>query len=193
MRAIISIALGVALATAAFPKDKDKDKKDAENQGQIRVCVAEVQNTSRRPVNVGLMRNTLLNDLNGAKPPKKAQDQRRIIAIPLESGGGQGDAQCDFTLRADVIELRQKDDPLWRDERNQGIGTLPSPGSRHEEVTFGQVRFKLRNGGGFEPIIDETISSEETADENGTVSRLMDRVAQRINSAVREAPGAWRE
>ena len=191
MRAFVSVALGLMLATAAFAKDKDK--QDAENAPAIRVCVAEVQNSSRRPVNVGLMRNRLLKDLNDAKAPKKAHDPRRIIAIPLENGGGQGDAQCDFTLRADVIELRQKDDPLWQDERNQGIGTLPSPGSRHEEVTFGQVRFKLRSGGGSEPIIDETLSSEETTDENGTVGLLMDRVSQRINSAVREAPGAWRE
>jgi hypothetical protein len=144
-------------------------------------------------VNVGLMRGRLLKDLKDSKPSRKSPDQRRIFAIPLESGGGAGDAQCDFTVEANVIELRQKDDPLWRDERDQGIGNLPSPGSRHEEVTFGQVRFKLRSGGGFSPLLDETISSEETTDENGTVSRLMDRVAQRVNSAVRETPGAMRE
>jgi hypothetical protein len=195
MRATISIALVLALAAIAVAQDKDKDKnkKDAANPGTIRVCVAEVQNTSRRSVNVGLMRDRLLKDLKDSKAPKKAQDQRRIAAIPLESGGGEGDAQCDFTLYANVIELRQKDDPLWQQERDQGIGTMPSPGSRHEEVTYGEVRFKLRSGGSFSPVVDETFTREETTDENGVVGVLMDRVAQRVNSAVRETAGAMRE
>jgi hypothetical protein len=194
MRATVSIALGLMLAAAAFAKDKDKDKKDdAKNLPPIRVCVAEVRNTSRRAVNVGLIRTRLLRDLNDSKPPKKASDQRRIAAIPLESGGGEGDAQCDYTLYADVVELRQKDDPLWQSEKNQGIGNVPSPGSRHEEVTFGEVAFKLRSSGGSSPVVDSSVSGEETNDENGTVGLLMDRVAQRVNSVVREPMRSMRE
>ncbi len=195
MKAALSWLL-VTLSLAAFAQDKDKDKDrkdDAKNAQVIRVCVAEVQNTSRRPVNVGLMRNRLLKALKDSKAPKKSPDQRRIVAIPLESGGGEGDAQCDYTLYASVVELRQKDDPLWQQERNQGIGNLPSPGSRHEEVTFGEVAFKLRSGGSFSPLVESSVSGEETNDENGTVGLLMDRVAQRVNSAVREGPEPMHE
>jgi hypothetical protein len=186
------IAAFVLVAAAlSFAEDKKNEKKNGEAGPPIRVCVADVQNTSRRPVGIGLMQKRLIRSLKDSKAPKNVADKRRIDAVALE---GDWRAQnCDYILRTDVVELRDKRDPLWQQEKNQGIGNLPPPGSRNEEVTFGEVQFTLLKAGDPSPIVDSSMSGEETYDENGTVGLLMDRVAQRVNSAVRESAEPMRE
>jgi hypothetical protein len=55
------------------------------------------------------------------------------------------------------------------------------------------VDFSLHRGGNPTPILQSSVNSQENMSEEPTVQQLMDRIAQRVGSAVREKPDVMRE
>ncbi|HTK94047.1 MAG TPA: hypothetical protein VL382_00295 [Terriglobales bacterium] len=198
-RTLLVCGTVLVLALVAPADDKKREQEVTSTQPPIRVCVATLRNVARRSIGVTLQRDALVRDLKQSKPPKKAADQRRIEGIALEgdspasAGGEIGEKKCEYVVYTTVTDLRDKSDPLWRDEKQQGIGNLPPQGSRHEEVTFAQVEFSILKAGNPNPLVSSSVSGEETNSEDGTVRLMMDRIASRVNTVVREAPDPMRE
>lgn len=161
---------------------------------EIRVCVAPVRNVSKRPVSLNIQRARLLRELKNAKPPKKAADQRRIQPIGTESDGFGPEVrerECDFTLEVEIVDVRQPGDA--KGVREQADDPFARTPSSSDMQTFAEVRFAIFKPGSLRPLVDYSLRLTERMSEDATVLQLMDRIAQRVNSAVREAPPDRRE
>ena len=55
------------------------------------------------------------------------------------------------------------------------------------------VHFALLYGGTPSPVMQDSFSARENMPEEATVQLLMDRIAQRVNSAAREKPEVMRD
>lgn len=168
-----------------------QEKKDDRKAQPIRVCVAQFRNVARRSVSLGLQRDLLVKDLNRTKPSKKAADQRRIEAVAVSSEQHEGD--CDFILNVTIAELRDSSDFKTGRERVEDSGNARGTSSQNEPQTFARVDFALLYGGNPSPVMQDSFSARENMPEEATVQLLMDRIAQRVNSAAREKPEVMRE
>lgn len=190
-------ALALTLVAGATAQEKKKD--EAAKPPAIKVCVADIRNLAKRSVSLSLERDYLIRDLNQSKPPKKAPDQRPIAAVALvgEAPGGGGisphDQGCDFVLYTTIAELRDKSDFKTERERLEDFGQPPFNGNANEPGTFARVDYSLLRGASPSPVVESSVSARENMTEMPTVQLLMDQIARRVNSAVREAPDAMRE
>ncbi|MDP9268155.1 MAG: hypothetical protein M3P27_07480 [Acidobacteriota bacterium] len=200
-----AMVLTVVLTLSAFSASvgaQEKDKKEESGkQPAIRVCVAQIRNLARRSVSLPLQRDHLMKELSRNKPSKKAADQRRIeaVAIAGETPGGVDtaprDQRCDFTLYVTLAELRDVADFKTRRESIEDLTRPPAEltGSEKELQTIARVEFALLRSGNLKPIVQSSVSAQENMPEEPTVQQLLDRVAQRVGSAVREKPEVMRE
>jgi hypothetical protein len=190
-------ALALMLVGGAAAQEKKKD--EAAKPPAIKVCVADIRNVAKRSVSLSLQRDYLIRELNQGKPPKKAADQRRIAAVALvgEAPGGGGisprDQGCDFVLYTTIAELRDKSDFKTPREQLEDLGQVPLSGNANEPGTFARVDYSLVRSGSPSPVVESSVSARENMTEMPTVQLLMDRIARRVNSAVREAPRDMRE
>jgi hypothetical protein len=199
-RFVLVTAALLAVALPAQSKDK-KDKKAEDNSAgpPIRVCVAQIRNDARRSANLGLQRDRLIKDLSESKAPKKAADKRRIEAVAISVGSlptGEAlprDERCDFTLYVTIAELRDASDFKSQREQMEDIARLPDTGSRHEAQSIARVEFSLLRRGSPTPVMENTVQGQENMVEDALLFQLMDRIAQRVNSGVREATASMRE
>ena len=198
-KAILLIAV-LTLSVTSPAQEKDKDKKeDTAKPAAIRVCVAQIRNIARRSVGLAQQGERLMKELNRNKASKKAFDQRRIeaVAIAGETPGGVDtlprDQRCDFTLYVTLAELRDVSDFKTQREQIEDLGRPPATGSRLEPQTWAKVDYSLQRGGNPTPVLQSSVSAQENMTEEPTVQQLMDRIAQRIGSAVREKPEVMRE
>jgi hypothetical protein len=190
----------LALVPSIQAKDKkDKQKDDNSAGAPIRVCVAQIRNVARRSASLGLQRDHLIKDLNDSKPPKKANDKRRIEAIALSGDSPDSvesaarDQGCDFTLYVTIAELRDASDFKTQREKMEDVGRLPDTGSRHEAQSIARVEFSLLRGGNPTPVMENTIDGQDNMVEDALLFQLMGRIADRVNGGVREATPSMRE
>ncbi|MBI2677247.1 MAG: hypothetical protein HYX28_00540 [Candidatus Koribacter versatilis] len=193
MRRIAVLLLLVSgFATATWAQEKDEAPK-------IRVCVAEIRNAAKRPVSLAMQRERLMKELNHSKAPKKAADKRAIEALPMSGDspataeGAARDRRCDYLLYTTIAELRDAADFRNTREAAEDNGLAPRSASVHEAQTFARVSFSLLRPGSLSPVMQLEISTRENMVEEPTVMQVMDRIAQRVNTAVRESPPDMRE
>jgi|GEM_PF-1957889 len=199
---VILIPLSASVLAQGKDKDKGKDKKEEVAQPPpIRVCVAQIKNVARRSISLSMQRDRLIKELNHNKPTKSAADRRAIEAVAMggETPGGVDtaprDQRCDFVLYTTLAELRDVSDFKSQREQIEDINRPPAKetGSQHELQTIARVEFSLQRGGNPTPIVQSSVSAQENMSEEPTVQQLMDRVAQRVGSAVRERAEVMRE
>lgn len=193
MRRIAVVLLLVSgFGTATWAQGQD----DAPN---IRVCVAEIRNAAKRSVSLAMQRERLMKELNHSKAPKKAADKRGIEAVPM-SGDSPAtaesaplDRRCDYILYTTIAELRDAADFKNTREATEDKNVAPGSASQHEAQTFARVSFSLLRPGSISPVVTLEVSARENMVEEATVMQVMDRIAQRVNTAVRESPKDMRE
>ena len=191
---VCAAALALVIGTAAQEK-----KDEATKPAAIKVCVADVRNVAKRSVTLAYVRDYLIRELNQSKPPKKVTDKRPIAAVALvgEAPGGGGisprDQGCDFVLSTTIAELRDRSDFKTQREQDEDFGQAPFNGSPNEPGTIARVEYSLTRGGGPSPVVESSVSARENMPEMPTVQLLMDQIAHRVNSAVRETPRDMRE
>lgn len=154
---------------------------------KIRVCVAPLENDSTRPVSEKMQMNRLVADLNQAKPGKHDADRRPIAAVALDQAERD---TCDFTVRTRLVELREPGDPQSHVPGSISIGKdplggEPGVGIRNDIARHAIVQFDIERGG--DTLVSSSASEQENMTADALVNLLMDRVAARTNSAVRQS------
>lgn len=176
------VALG-ALAAA---------QETSQESPKIRVCVMPLENRATRSVSSQVVIERLVVDLNRAKPGKKDRDRRLIqaIAVQSESGSEVRDRDCDFVVRTTLLELREPGDmnrPL------PGSATVGPDSMSREPGGFQRMDIARRATLAFDvqrptgtKLVSSSVSDQQNMTAEALVGLLMDRVAARTNSAVRE-------
>ncbi|HZU45183.1 MAG TPA: hypothetical protein VE994_21065 [Terriglobales bacterium] len=180
----------------AFAK-KNSDKPAPADENAIKVGVAVLKNSAQRSVPVSVERDRLVSAINHIKPPRHAKDAAKIVAIPLDSSSPEeANAQakqsgCAYVVFTNLTDLRESGDqpgPLRPGEVRIGrdpVANDPNVAYRHETQRYAVMEFQLVNTDGGSPLFDTSASAHEATTEDGIVSMLMDRVANRVVSEIR--------
>ncbi len=192
---ILIVAL---LSVFAFAK-KNSDKPAPADENAIKVGIAVLRNTATRSVPVNVERDRLVSAINRLKPPKHAKDAAKILAVPLDSASSEeANAQarklgCEYVVFTNLSELRESGDPpgpprpgevrIGRDP----VANDPTVFNRHEVQRYAVMEFQLFHLDEGSPRFDTSASAHEATTEDGIVSMLMDRVANRVVSEIRNS------
>lgn len=196
-RAVL-VVIFTLLSVFALAK-KNTDKPAGSDENAIKVGVAVLKNTATRSVPVNVERDRLVSAINRLKPPKHAKDAAKILAVPLDSASPEeANAQatklgCQYVVFTNLTELRESGDqpgPPRPGEVRIGrdpVADDPNVAYRHETQRYAVMEFQLVNTGGGNALFDTSASAHEATTEDGIVSMLMDRVANRVVSEIRNS------
>lgn len=195
---VVLFLLASSLGQSISDKSKASDKSD-KNTNVIKVGVAVLKNTATRSVPVTVERDRLVNNINHMKPPKHSKDHTRIQAVALDSSSEDdanqqaSDLGCDYVVFTNLTELRESGDPaptprpgdmrIGRDP----VADDPNVAYRHETQRYAVMQFQLFRLGDSNPVFDTSVSDHEAMSEDGIVSMLMDRAANRVVSEIRNS------
>lgn len=195
-RALSSLAFILLLSTCAVAK-KSSDKPATTDEGAIKVGVALLKNSASRSVPANVERDRLVTAINHFKPPKHAKDAAKIVAVPLDTSSPEdANAQarklgCEYVVFTNLTDLRESGDqpgPPRPGEVRIGrdpVANDPTVFNRHEVQRYAVMEFQLSHTDGGSPLFDTSASAHEATTEDGIVSMLMDRVANRVVSEIR--------
>lgn len=183
--AALVLAVLVVSPFAAAQQPTDDSQK-------IRVCVMPLENRATRSVSSQVVINRLVADLNKAKPGKKDRDRRLIDAVAIQSASGTEvrDQECQFFVRTTLLELREPGDLNTPIPGSVSIGTNPmsrepGPPFRNDLARRATLAFDVQRPTGTK-LVSSSVSDQQNMTGEGLVGLLMDRVAARTNSAVRD-------
>lgn len=195
---VCAAALFCVLASAAqsSPTEKSHGGSDT-NTKVIKVGVALLKNTALRSVPVTVERDRLIRAINQMKPPKHSKDSAKVQAVALDSSSPNAanaqarDLGCDYVVFTNLTDLRESGDPappprpgevrIGRDP----VANDPTVFSRHEVQRYAVMEFQLFRLDDPTPRFDTSASVHEATTEDGIVSMLMDRVANRVVGEIR--------
>ena len=196
---IVSVVVCSASFGAAQSSLAQGSPKPDKGPRVVKVGIAVLKNTSTRSVPLNFERDRLVNDINHIKKPKHSKDNTRIEAVALDSSSVQAaNSQartlgCDYVVFTNLTELRESGDaaPMSRPgEIRMGrdpVASDPNVGERHEVQRYAVLDFQLFGIGDPNPRVDTSVSDHEPTSEDGIVSMLLDRVASRVVSELRNA------
>ena len=197
-RAVLIVVFSCLLPVLVFAK-KSSEKTASEDDNAIKVGIAVLRNTAPRSVPVSVERDRLVSAINHLKPPKHAKDAAKIVAIPLESAlPEEANAQarklgCEYVVFTNLTDLRESGDrpgPPRPGEVRIGrdpVANDPTVFNRHEVQRYAVMEFQLVNTDGGDPLFNTSASAHEATTDDGIVSMLMDRVANRVVSEIRNS------
>lgn len=191
---VVVSALGLLVALSCLAQ---------ETGNVVRVGVAVMENAAGRSVPGDVERDHLVKAINQLKPDKKTHV--KVEAVPLQSMSredAQEEAQqqkCQYIVYTRLIELRSATDPYqhtpgtietnpnsqWanRDGRSQAV----DPEYR------ATVDYKLTSPKGMIVAGAPFSTQSNTSNEIGTVSSIMDRVANAVAAEVKKGAAPMRE
>jgi hypothetical protein len=161
----------------------------------IRVGVAPMENTSTRPINQRLQRDRLAREF---QPHKKHQKPGAVVieAVRLDSstradiGREARDRGCDYILYTNLVELRTAGDPQApKRSGSVSIGSdplaqYPGPPYMNAPVFRAVVDYRVERVDDANVLFALSASGLEHTDEDGTVSRLLGQIANRVKSEL---------
>ena len=196
---ILPATLLFALVGAAQSTSADKPQAGDKNANVVKIGVAVLKNTAVRSVPVTIGRDRLVSDINHMKPPKHSKDAAKIQAIALDSSSLDAanaqarDLGCDYVVFTNLTDLRESGDPARAPRQGEirlgrdPVANDPTVFNRHEVQRYGVMEFQLFHLGDPNPRFDTSASVHEATTEDGIVSMLMDRVANRVVGEIRSA------
>lgn len=197
LRAVCVIAVVALLPVFGFAKKAEK-ADTPENSGKvIKVGVAVLKNTAPRSVPVAVERDRLVRAINQMKPPKHTKNAAKIQAVALDSASPEAansqarELGCEYVVFTELTDLRESGDPARAPRPGEvhigrdPVANDPNVGYRHEVQRYGVMQFQLFQVDEGSPRFDTSASAHEATTEDGIVSMLMDRVANRVVSEIR--------
>jgi hypothetical protein len=200
LRTVLLVFAAVLLhvtAGAAQSSLAEKPQASDKSASVVKIGVAVLKNSATRSVPVTIGRDRLVSDINHMKPPKHAKDAAKVQAVALDSSSLEAanaqarDLGCDYVVFTNLTDLRESGDPahaprpgdirIGRDP----VANDPTVFNRHEIQRYGVMEFQLFRLGDPNPRVDTSASVHEATTEDGIVSMLMDRVANRVVSEMR--------
>jgi hypothetical protein len=174
-----------------------------QNDKVVLVGVAVMENHAGRSVPGNVEQDRLVKAINQLKPDKKTHVKVEAVPLPSASDGtSQEEAQkqnCQYIVYTRLIELRNATDPYqrvpgtietnpnsqWanRDERSQ----IVDPEFR------ATVDYKLTTVSGAAVAGAPYSTQQINTDEIGTVSMIMDRIANAVVAEVKKSPPPMQE
>ena len=197
-RAVVVVLSAVLLPAFAFAK-KSSDKPAPADENAIKVGVALLRNSAQRSVPLNVERDRLVSAINHIKPPKHARDAAKIVAVPLDSASPEDANEqarklgCEYVVFTDLTDLRESGDrpgpprPGQLSIGRDPVADDPNVAYRHEVQRYAVMQFQLVHADGGSPLFDTSASAHEATTEDGIVSMLMDRVANRVVSEIRSS------
>lgn len=194
---IFSAAMLCTVAHAAAPGAERFQSGSDKNAQVIKVGVALLKNTATRSVPLNVERDRLVSAINRMKPPKHSKDSARILAVALDSYSPDAanaqarDLGCDYVVFTDLTELRESGDPAPIPRPGEirighdPVANDPTVNIRQETQRYAVMQFQLFRVNDATPRFDTSASVHEPTTEDGIVSMLMDRVANRVVSEIR--------
>ena len=191
---ICSASFGAAQGSLA-----EGSPKSDKNPPVIKVGVAVLKNTSTRSAPLNFERDRLVHDINHIKKPKHSNNNIKIQAVPLDSSSVEAansqarTLDCDYVVFTNLTELRESGDvapvPHPGEIRvgRDPVASDPSVAERHQTQRYAVMDFQLFGTGDPKPLVDTSVSDHEPTTEDGIVSMLLDRVASRVVSELRNA------
>jgi hypothetical protein len=168
----------------------------AQNAEPIRLCVAVLENRSHSAVSPEWQQKELMRALertNRKKEVKKGT-AARITAVALDSSSGpdpkvQKDG-CGFVLYTQLVDVEPAGTPRVGTMPPGAIGAGVTVGKIDQRATRGQlhdatVDYRIVRGGDPESWASGIVTEQDTVTEDALVSRLMDKVASRAASELR--------
>lgn len=197
-RAVLTVFFIFLLPAFVFAKNAS-EKTATSDENAVKVGIAVLKNTAPRSVPVNVERDRLVSAINRIKPPKHVRDAAKIVAVPLESASPEeANAQarklgCEYVVFTNLTDLRESGDrpgPPRPGEVRIGrdpVANDPTVFNRHEVQRYAVMEFQLFHVDEGSPRFDTSASAHEATTEDGIVSMLMDRVANRVVSEIRNS------
>ncbi len=170
----------------------------AQNNEPIQLCVAVLENRSHHSVSPEWQQKELIRALERTNKKKEVTKgtAARIAIVALESSSGPDPKVqkegCGFVLYTQLVDVRSLGTPR--------VGTMP-PGAVGTGVTVGKVdqppdmrrllhdatvNYRIVRGGDPESLASGIVTEKDTVTEDALVSRLMDQIANRAASELRD-------
>ena len=196
VRAVSLCCVLLLIPIAATAKSSDNSDKNAR---VVKVGVALLKNTATRSVPVKVERDRLVTAINRQKPPKHAKDAFKIQAVALDSDlREEADAQarelgCEYVVFTNLTELRESGDPAPAPRPGEirigkdPVANDPNVFYRHDVQRYAVMGLSMFRLGDPGPRFDTTATEHEATTDDGIVSLLMDRVANRVVSEIRNS------
>jgi hypothetical protein len=172
----------------------------AQNNEPIRLCVAVLENRSHQAVSPEWQQKQLIRALERTNKKKEVTKgtAARIAVVALESTSGPDPkvqkGGCGYVLYTQLVDVQSVG--------TARVGTMP-PGAIGTGVTIGRVdeppdmrrllhdatvNYRIVRGGGGDPEswASGIVTEKDTVTEDALVSRLMDQIANRAASELRD-------
>ncbi len=177
----------------------------AQSNEPIRLCVAVLENRSHQSVSPEWQQKELIRALERTNKKKEVTKgtAARIAIVALESSSSPDPKVqkegCGFVVYTQLVDVRSLGTP--------GVGTMP-PGAVGTGVTVGRVdqppdmrrllneatvNYRIVRAGDPESLASGIVTEKDTVTEDALVSRLMDQIANRAASELRNPHPSMRE
>ncbi len=170
----------------------------AQNQEPIRVCVAVLENRSHQAVSAEWQQKELIRALERTNKKKEVKKgtAARITAVALDSTSGPDPKaqkeDCGFVLYTELVDVQPVGTPRVGTTPPGAIGTSVTIGKVYDSAALRRLRhdatvnYRIMRGGDPESWTSGIVTAEDTVTEDALVSRLMDQIATRTASELRE-------